>query len=192
MISLSTMMSAQKLKTYEGKFPKMKGEKALLVEFDYSDMSVGKFDKEADYVTKKVNEKNDDEAGSGDAWSKAWVNDREKRFEGKFFELFNKYAEKKMLKASKTTDNANYKLLLKTVHTEPGFNVGVVRRPAHCNFEVWLYKIGENNPVAKARLKKVLGQDAMGFDFDTGQRLAESYAKAGKIIGKYFEKDLLK
>jgi hypothetical protein len=38
-------------------------------------------------------------------------------------------------------------------------------------------------------LTQVPGQDAMGFDYDTGGRIAESYAKAGKEIGHYLLKN---
>jgi hypothetical protein len=33
------------------------------------------------------------------------------------------------------------------------------------------------------------GQDAMGFDYDTGLRLQEAYAKSGKEIGKLIVKE---
>ena len=75
------------------------------------------------------------EAGTGDSWAIKWVEDREARFEPKFEELFNKHLEDDGVKLGRYPE-AQYTLILKTTHTEPGFNVGVMRRPAHINVEV--------------------------------------------------------
>ena len=188
LICCTMTLSAQKLKTYKGKMPSIKDSKSMLVAFDYSDMSVGKFDKEDDYLDKKVAEKNEKEAGSGDKWKEVWVADRDARFEVKFLELLNKYVADIGVIASETAEDAKYKMLVKTTHTEPGFNVGVARKSAHVNFEIWMYEMGSDKPIAKAKLEKVQGGGAMGFDFDVAYRLQESYAKAGKVLGKKFSK----
>ena len=51
-------------------------------------MSVGKFDKEDDYITKKKTELNEKEAGRGDSWEKNWKSDRQDRFEPSFVNYF--------------------------------------------------------------------------------------------------------
>ena len=43
-------------------------------------------------------------------------------------------------------------------------------------------------PLAVLELKGMPGSQAFGMDFDTGTRISESYAKAGKELAKYFEK----
>ncbi len=190
MLGLYTTVTAQKLDLYEGNLNFLKDQKTLNVIYNYEDMSVGDFDKEQDYIDKKVKEMNKDEAGTGDSWAKKWVADREERFEPKFQELINEYLEGKIKVSNK--DAAPYTLVLKTTHTEPGFNVGIMRRPAHINVEVWFVDTKDQSKVAaKARMKKVPGQDAWGFDFDTGYRLQESYAKCGKEIGKFIMKKVL-
>ncbi|NUQ24447.1 MAG: hypothetical protein HUU34_10890 [Saprospiraceae bacterium] len=190
LLGFFTSVTAQKFNVYEGSLNFLKDQKTLNVIYLYEDMSVGDFDKEQDYIDKKVKEMNDDEAGKGDSWAKKWVADRNERFEPKFEELINEYLEGKIKVSNK--DAAAYTLVLKTTHTEPGFNVGVWRRPAHINVEAWFVDTKDNSKVAaKAKMEKVPGQDAWGFDFDTGYRLQESYAKCGKEIGKYIMKKVL-
>ena len=187
----TTQGVSQKVDVFEGKLKFLKGQEKLNVKYVYDNMSVGKFDKEEDYIAEKTADKNKDEAGTGDEWARKWVDDREARFEPKFEELFNKHLEDDGLKIGRHED-AQYTLILKTTHTEPGFNVGVMRRPAHINVEAWFVETANMDKVeGKVRMKKVPGQDAMGFDFDTGLRLQEAYAKTGKALGKYLAKKVL-
>jgi hypothetical protein len=46
-------VSAQKIKVQEGSLSTLQGVSKINISFDYSDMSVGKFDREADYVARK-------------------------------------------------------------------------------------------------------------------------------------------
>ena len=187
----TTQGVSQKLDIYEGKLKFLKGQKQINVQYDYSDMSVGKYKKEQEYLDDKIADRNKDEAGSGDEWARKWVDGRESQFEPKFEELFNKELSKDGLKTGRYPD-ATYTIILKTKHTEPGFNVGVMRRPAHINVEIWFVETANmDNVEAKAKMKKVPGQDAFGFDFDASYRLQEAYAKTGKILGKYISKKVM-
>lgn len=190
-VLMPNISSAQKVKITDGKIPSFSAERTVQVEFDYSDMTVGKKD-EAEYVAEKVKEKNEDEAGKGDEWHKRWVADREERFEGKFIELFNKQVKDKGLKMSTSADNAKYKMHVRTTHTEPGFNVGVVKKPAHIHLEIDIIEIASGENVTTISIKKIKGTDGMGFDFDVAKRLQEGYAKGGKTLGKHFSKKVLK
>ena len=53
---LFSVTYAQKLKVTSGSLSFMKEVKGFNLVFDYSDMAVGKFDKEQDYVDKKIEE----------------------------------------------------------------------------------------------------------------------------------------
>ena len=181
--------NAQKMKKVEGSVDPLKGEEVLKIEFRYDDMEVGKNLTEEEYIERKVEEYNKKEAGTGDKWRESWVRDREARFEPKFFELFNKNTEKIGLEGIKE-GSANYTLIVHTYYTEPGFNVGVMRRPAFINVKYTIVKSGSSDVVAEYDQQKVPGADAMGYDFDTGSRIAESYAKAGKEFGKLLTKEL--
>ncbi len=72
--------------------------------------------------------------------------------------------------------------------TEPGFNVGVMRMPAYTNMEAQFVKTGTTAEEAVITMTKAPGADAMGFDYDAGARISESYAKAGKSLGAFLEK----
>jgi hypothetical protein len=184
LITLSTSVLAQKIKLTEGDLAPLKGQTSVKTEFQY-EMSVGKFDKEQDYIEQKKKELNEKEPGRGDSWETNWKSDRQERFEPQFRELFSKYSE-----MSTVGDNAKYTLIFKTVHTEPGFNVHVMSKPAYIDAEVWI--VEAQNPskvIAKMTIAKALGRDVFGFDYETGLRLQEAYAKAGKELGAFVRKN---
>jgi hypothetical protein len=175
----------QKIKLLEGDLAPLKGQTSVKTEFQY-EMSVGKFDKEEDYIAKKKSELNEKEAGRGDTWDQSWVSDRQDRFEPQFRELFSKYSD-----ISTVGDNADYTLIFKTVKTEPGFNVGIASKPAFIDGEAWIVESkNPSNVVAKISVVKAPGRDVMGFDYETGARLQEAYAKAGKELGAFLKKNI--
>ena len=184
LVSLCTSVVAQKIKLAEGDLGPLKGQTSIKTEFKY-DMSVGKFDKEDDYIAQKKKELNEKEPDRGDSWEKNWKADRQDRFEPQFRELFSKHSE-----MSTTGDNAKYTLIFKTVHTEPGFNVHVMSKPAYIDAEAWIVEAQDPNKViAKITITKALGRDVFGFDYETGLRLQEAYAKAGKELGGFIRKN---
>lgn len=161
------------------------GEKTLQFEFSYEDMQVGKMS-EAEYVEKKVTEYNKKEAGRGDAWKKAWENDRKERFEPKFLELFDKYMSEKGITSA--AEGAKYVVKVNTNFTEPGFNVGVVRRNASVDVVCTVVEIATGNKVAVVKVRDASANSFWGTDFDSGYRLQESYAKAGRELAKFLIK----
>jgi len=173
----------------KGDYSFLKNEKNITVVFDYSDMKVGKDLSEEEYVDKKVKDYNKKEAGKGDEWKEGWIGARESRYQPKFMELINKSLSKTSLKASEG-GNTKYTLIVKTVYTEPGFNVGVMKQPAYANYEMIFIETESKKVVKKYVLTKVPGSQAMGYDFDAGSRIAECYAKAGKMMGAYIAKAL--
>ncbi len=158
-------------------------------EFTYEKMGVGKFKDEQDYITKKKDEYNKKEAGRGDRWEESWKADRGNRFEPSFNDLFSKNSG---LNAGKRP-NAKYTLIVNTDFTEPGFNVGVWRSNAFINGTAKLVETANRDKVlAEFTFKKMPGRDVSGYDFDTGERIEEAYAKTGKELGKLFKKELKK
>ena len=179
-MAISLGISAQRIKLVEGDLSALKGEQKINTEFTYDNMRVGKYDKEADYVSDKTESLNKKEPGRGDTWAKAWVNDRKERFEPKFNELFEKSSN------MSTSKDAKYTLIFKTLTTEPGFNIGITRKNAEINAEVLVVETANRDKViAKATVQKAVGRTFGGYDFDTGERLSEAYADAGKALGKF-------
>jgi hypothetical protein len=181
---LSLNANSQHVKLLEGSIDVLKSEKDISVEFTYNDMRVGKFDKEADYVEEKKGDYNKKEPGKGDTWAKNWVGDRKYRYEPKFNELFEKYAEMTV------KPSAKYTLIFNTNFTEPGFNIGITRKSAQINGEAVIVETADKSKViAKIRVEKAPGNSFWsGNDFDTGDRISECYATAGKGLGKFIKK----
>jgi hypothetical protein len=183
LFGLSVMAYGQKIKLVEGDLSVLKGQSAVKTEFAYDNMSVGKFPKEADYVAQKKKDYNAKEAGTGDKWEQAWVNDRKERFEPQFRELFSKHSG-----ISTVGEDSPYTLIFKTVKTEPGWNIGITRASAFIDAEAWI--VDTKNPdkvLAKMTITKAPGRDAMGYDFDSGSRIQEAYAKSGKELGAFIK-----
>jgi hypothetical protein len=190
MILTGMSIQAQKIVLKSGSFDFLSGQKVLLVKYDYSNLSVGKFDKEDDYVTEKVAEYNKSEAGKGDKWKASWFSDRESRYEPKFELLFNEYLEPKGIKCDKKGADAKYEILVHTTFIEPGFNVGVMRKDASINAEIKFIEIATGKEVAFVTVDACPGRGGMGYDFDTGFRIEEAYAKLGKSMAAFIGKKL--
>lgn len=182
---ISVGASAQKIKLVSGKLGFLKSEKAVTIVYDYSKMGVGKFKNEQDYIAQKTKDYNEKESGKGDQWAQAWKNDRATRFEPKFEELLNKNAAGLGPVFGKT-QKSDVTMTVKTTYTEPGYNVVVSSRPALINMEVIFTKGGSE--VAKITLTGAPGTTFMGNDWDTGVRISEAYAKAGKELGQFIVK----
>jgi hypothetical protein len=185
MVLSVTNLFGQKLKLIEGDLKVLKGVKGVNTEFTYSPMTIGnKGLDEKDYIAEKKKNLNEKEAGRGDKWEKSWVSDRQERFEPNFRELFAKHA------AMTATDaSSQYTLIFKTTRTEPGWNIGITKYPAFIDGEAWIVETG--NPekvVAKISIRNSPGRSAWGMDWDTGARLEEAYAKAGKEVGAFIKK----
>lgn len=183
LLTISTW--AQSIKVVKGDLSFLKGQTGIKVKYEYHDMKVGKMTETA-YVTEKAEKYNKDEPGRGDKWKEAWVNDRSSRFEPKFVELFDKYAAKTGLQIKEEGD---YTMIFHTTWTEPGFNVYVARAPAVINAEISIVD-ASGTEKAKLTITGSKGRTFGGYDFDTGTRISECYALAGKGLGKFFAKAL--
>lgn len=178
--SMATM--AQRLKLQEGDLAGLKSETSINFEFTYDNMSVGKFDTEKEYLEKKTAEYNKKEAGRGDNWAKSWAADRQSRFEPKFRELFTKESG---MSESKT---AKYTIIFKTKSTEPGYNIVISRKNAQIDADAVIVETANKSKViALISVDNALGRTFGGYDYDTGLRIGEAYADAGKALGKYIK-----
>lgn len=171
-------LNAQKMVVKSGAIDFLKNQKTLLVKYDYSNMSVGKFDKEADYIASKVKEGNDAEPGKGDKWKEDWFGKRTTAYEPGFEELFNRGLEKNGLSCSKTAAGAEYSMTIHTTFTDVGYFIGISSKPAYINAEITFTKIATNEVVAVITTEKVPGIGG----------IKESYAKLGKSLAAMISK----
>lgn len=156
----------------------------LKIEFSYDKLKVGKDGSEANYIKRKKAEKEKKDAGSGDEWEKAWQGDKSEKYQPKFEQLFSEYSD---IKVGEDLD-AKYMMHVETEFIEVGFNVGVKAKPALATLIVTFYEA--ENP--KKILCKIKMDKMKGFQghFDSGSRIAEGYAKAGKYLAKFIKKKL--
>lgn len=189
-VTIATSSFSQKIIKLEGDLSFLSSAKGLNIVYDYSEMGVADCKTEEEYVNKKVEEHNNKEAGKGDKWKENWVNARELAYQPKFEELFNHHASKVAVNVSQNKSDAQYTLIVKTTFTEPGFNIGVARRPAGVSFEYIFVETGTDKVVAKYSQEMVPGSQAAGLDYDTSLRISESYAKAGKMLGEFISKNV--
>jgi len=162
-------------------------EKSINIQYDYSSFAVGKFKSEAEYTKSKVKELNAKEKGKGDKWLEGWIAARKEKYEPKFEELINKVLDGKATYSKSPT--AKYTLTVKTTFVEPGYNIGIAKYPSFVNFDFIYTETGNpDKVVAKLYVQNVIGSQSMGFDYDVASRVQESYAKAGKMLGKFMLK----
>ncbi len=176
---LGIQVSAQKVKTTSGSDDILKSESSINIEFSYDNLAVGKFKNEQDYITTKTEEYNKKEPGKGDSWAASWKTDRESRYEPKFIDLFKVNSGMSIVSASK------YTMIVKTTSIDAGYNIGISRKNAEIDLEIWIVETAnKSSKLASFTISNVPGGTAFGYDFDTGQRISEAYAKAGKSLGK--------
>ncbi|MBN1157757.1 MAG: hypothetical protein JXA61_00105 [Bacteroidales bacterium] len=189
--SLSALsVSAQRINLESGSFDFLVGQESLLVKYDYSNISVGKYENEEDYLADRVEEYNNDEPGKGDQWKEAWLSDRPNRFEPKFEEVFNENIDAIDVQCSQTAEDATYEMIVHTTFVEPGYNVGISRKSAFIDAEIIFREVATGTEMAVLTVDNCQGLGAFGFDFDTGYRIEEAYAMLGRTVARYVLKRL--
>jgi len=183
-IAISFHGFTQKIKLAEGNVSALKGQKTINLEFTYDGVRVGKYANEKEYIDKKKADYNGKEPGKGDKWEKDWFNDRKGRFEPRFIESF-------ILAGMTAKQDAQYSIVFNTTFIEPGFNVGVARRNAYIDGVAVLVATNDKSKVlARFTIDNAPGRIYGGYDFDTGLRIQEGYATAGKGLGRFIAKNV--
>lgn len=192
LLGFTTVVSAQKITVLEGNLSSLKGQKIINVEYDWSNSKIGKYSNEQEYIDKKSKEYNEKEAGKGTKWAESWKGDKAGRFEPEFEKLFNKYTGKTGLYLG-NEKAGKYTAIVKTTFIEPGFNVYVTKKPASVDLEITIVETDNKDKVICKIVSKGNPGRTMGLnDMDTGIRISESYALAGKKLGAYIAKAIAK
>ena len=186
--SFTFSSQAQRIKLQDGNLKFLKGVKDLGVEFTYENLTVGKLTEEQ-YIANKVEDANDREPGSGENWPELWYGDRPDHYEPKFIELFNIIMLEKGVTLTESVESVDYKMIVKTIFIEPGFNVGIMRKSALINLIIDFVATDDPTTVlATFTIDKSPGGTPFGYDYDSGIRVGEAYAKASKYFAKYLLK----
>jgi len=176
-----------KVKMTGGDLSAFSTAQSVQVEFVYDGMMVGSMTEEA-YVNKTVTERNTKEAGSGDSWLQKWRSDREGRFHPKYVKLMNQELSERSITFATAADAATLSMVVEVVRTEPGFYSYVVNRPAEVDFDVRVTATSDPSvTLAEFTVRRAPGVSVTSM-MDTGERISEAYAKAGKDLGRYINK----
>ncbi|NUY81366.1 hypothetical protein HUK80_10695 [Flavobacterium sp. MAH-1] len=177
--------SAQKRTVIAGDYKNLKDIKEFNLVFDYKGLMVDKSSEEG-FLKDRMEKRSDENAQE---FRDGWFADRENRYEPKFVESFNKRFEGSEVTVAEGRSDAKYTIKVKTTWIHPGFNAGVVRSTSAINVTVSVFETSNpDNLLLSVNYEKVPGKGAMGFDYNSGYRISEAYAKLGKAFGNDIRK----
>ncbi|OBX24391.1 MULTISPECIES: hypothetical protein [Bizionia] len=189
LISTSVVFS-QKAKVTEGDWSDLKGITEYNLVFDYSNLEIPKFDSEEEFLKDKMDKRDEKEPGSGEKFKASWLSDREDFYEPRFIETFNDRYKNNLVKVNKDLESAEYTMKIHTTMIYPGYNVGVIRHNSKIEVTLSVYK-NENpeNIIFSVDYTKIQGQGNGGFDFNSGQRIADAYIIFARALTKHMYKN---
>lgn len=180
---------AQKAKVLEGKFKDLKGITAYNLVFDYTAVEIPKYDNEEEFLKDKMAKRDEKEAGTGEKFKESWFRDRPERYEPKFIESFNKRFDEGGVVVARDLESAAYTMKVQTTLLYAGYNIGIVRKNSKIDAIISVYKKeAPDDIIFSVKYTKAEGNGAMGYDFDSGFRISESYAKLAKTLAKTIKK----
>lgn len=186
LIAASATLTAQEINKTGGKPEVLKEIDSMNIEFDYSRLTVGEMGREANYVKRKRDDYNKKEPGRGDAWVIAWNNDRPRAYEPKFMELFNENSERQIVRDS----TSRYTMIFKVTFIEPGFNVGIKRKKASVNGDIWIVETANRKKaLLKYHIEDATSKTFAATTFDSSVRISEGFGNAAKGLAKYMAKN---
>lgn len=174
----------------------LKHQSVVNVAFNYDGLRVGQINRksvpEQEYIDKRASESGANSQGSDQNFRQEWIGNRTSKYQPKFLALLNKqFEERKPSLDFGTYPEATYTMVMKSTYLDPGWNAGIVMRPALLSADVTFVKTqNPSNPLAKISLINMQGMDPMGLAFDQSWRIQESYAMGGKRLGALIRKKI--
>ena len=150
--------------------------------YTYTNLKVGEFNKEEDYLNKRCNdykEKGKDSSLCG-IFRQRWVDGRKDTYEPRFELLFNKYGKSLDLTGTNYTNTNNITLEVNTVFVEVGYNIGLSQRPSRIDLEC-TFKDKTGKILCVFFVKNATGSTSFDFN-DVRVPIGECYAKAAKLL----------
>jgi hypothetical protein len=185
MLLVSLMGFAQEVDMTKGDLSILKGETSVNFEFTYEKMAVGDFNKEADYIKKRIEEENKKDPPNGDNWAAQWEEQKKNYFGDKFMLGFFKSYEMKYDKSAK------YTLIFNTKALEPGYQVGISKRNAGVDGTLTLIETGKpEKKLAVIYVERKPETKWRGAAFDAKSRMGDAYYVDGLAVGKFFNKNV--
>ena len=190
-VMVSSIAIAQKPKITDGDIKNLKEITVYNLEFDYTDVQIPKFDSEEDFLADAMQEREEKEAGAGEKFKESWFGDREERYRPKFTESFNKRFDDGAVSVGVNPD-AKYTMMIHSTRIYAGYNAGIVRKNAEIDATLTVFETANpDNKLFVGEYTKVQGMGALGYDFNSGFRISECYAKLAKTFAQYLKKKAL-
>jgi hypothetical protein len=184
-------MFSQKEKVVKGDWSDLKNITEYTLVFDYSDLEIPKYDSEEAFLDDKMAKRDEKEPGTGEAFKESWFSDRENYYEPRFIETFNERYKDGLVKVDRDLGSAEYTMKIHTTLIYPGYNVGVVRQNSKIEVTVSVFKNDNpDNILFSAEFTKVEGAGNAGYDFNSGQRIADAYIIFARSLEKNMYKNL--
>jgi hypothetical protein len=184
MILSSTISLSQKMKMIEGNISNIEHINKYDLVLVYDNLKIPNYDSEEDFLKDKISDREEKEAGSGERFKESWFADRESKFYPKFIESFNKRFDNNEISISEKS-NAKYIIKVHTQELYPGYNVGVRSHVAEITANISIYEKGKLENI----LFSVVYIDVPGTArYNSGDRIAECYAKLAKEFAKKIKK----
>ncbi len=176
---------AQEVDLTKGDLSVLKGETTINIEFTFEKMSVGDFNKEADYIKKRIEEENKKDPPNGDNWAAQWEEQKKNYFGDKFILGFTKQNKMTFSK------DAKYTLIFNTRALEPGYQVGISKRNAGVDGNVTLVETAKRDKkLAVLFVERAPETKWRGAAFDAKSRIGDAYYMDGQKVGKFIEKNI--
>jgi len=184
-VLITALGFSQKAKVLEGDFKNLKGISEYNLVFDYTDVAIPKYKSEEEFLKDKMKKRDDKEPGTGQKFKDSWFADRENKYEPKFIESFNKRFDNEEVKVGRDLKSVEYTMRIHTTGLYAGYNVGISRKNAWINAVITVYKNDQpDKAILVVNYTKAEGGGAMGYDYDSGYRISECYAKLAKTFAK--------
>ncbi|TYA52355.1 hypothetical protein [Formosa maritima] len=185
----TSLMFSQKDNVTKGNWNNLKGISEYTLVFDYSDLEIPKYDSEEEFLEDKMAKRDEKEPGTGEKFKESWFSDRENYYEPRFIETFNDRYKDGLVKVDSDLGSAEYTMKIHTTFMYPGYNVGVVRHNSKIETTISVYKNDSPDTIIfSVDYTKVEGAGNAGYDFNSGQRIADAYI----ILARALVKDMYK
>ncbi|MEO8933243.1 MAG: hypothetical protein ABI295_02965 [Xanthomarina sp.] len=190
LISTSVVFS-QKAQVKKGDWTKLKGITEYNLEFDYSNLEIPKFDSEEAFLKDKMDKRDEKDPDAGEKFKESWFSDRENYYEPRFIETFNARYKDGLVKVDRDLGSAEYTMKVHTTLMYPGYNVGVVRQNSKIEVTLSVYKNDSPEDIIfSVDYTKIQGEGHGGFDFNSGQRIADAYIIFARKLVKDMHKNV--
>jgi len=184
-VLININLIAQKIKIVTGGVENLIGVNEYNIVFDYSNITIAKFDSEEAFLKEKMQLREEYVKGSGEKFKHDWFSFRDSLYEPRFITAFNDYFSlKRKIKIQENSD-AKYTMLISTVFVYPGYNVGVWYEDSKLKATITIYETNvPENIIFTTKEIYVKGK----ANYHSGKRISNAYGMLARRIAAYLRR----